>query len=433
MNDAPIRILFVDNQVDAREWLAEWLHRVHKFEVDTASDSTESIRLVQEARGNYDVILMDLLLDRGSDGIETMKVIRGLYPRVETIIITGFGCVDDGVKAMQAGAYRYVLKPLNKEELVVYIRHAAERRRLLSEASRSKVYETFSALRMGLDPNTVMHRFVEKLSGQFNLTTCTIALLDPDKTHLDVVAESGLGRRVVKYLKDLPGDVSKVLDEHEPLTIPNLDNRLDWKRALTRPDLKSFTILPLCGKAADPIGVITMGRTEPSEWTEEDLHLLKSLADQAAADIENARLDEERENWERLWETLERAQLLETLDRASLDIADPSEAKDVLFKTIQGATEMLQASGGGIYLFKSTNEDEQLTVEKSYGVPHMGPRRSRHPRRPGVQQGAGEHPPPLRETRWRGLGKGTDARRAEAYRQVDTGAGVGARGRRAAR
>jgi GAF domain-containing protein/AmiR/NasT family two-component response regulator len=360
MNGTPIRILLVDNQVDAREWLAEWLRR-HEFKVDTATDSDECIRLVQKAQGDYDVILMDLVLDKGRDGIETMKEIKESYPRIETIIITGFGQAEDGVRAMKAGAYRYVLKPFNKEELVVYIGHAAERRKLISEVSRSKFFETLSALRMAFDLNDILDQIVENISGLFNLTTCTISLLNSDKTRLEVVAERGLGKKVVRCVKDLPDDLKRVLEDYEHLEIQNLDERPDWKGSLHRPDLKSFTLVPLRGKELR-LGVITMGRKESAVWSQEDVRLFKGLADQAAIAIENVRLHEENENSVRL---------LQALDEAALDIAEPLEVEAVLLKTIKGATELLQGSGGAIYLFASTSEDEQLEVKRSYGTPHI--------------------------------------------------------------
>lgn len=361
MKDTPIRILLVDNQVDAREWLAEWLRSRHKFTVDTATDSDECIRLVHAAQGNYDVVLMDLSLGWGRDGINTMKEIREEFPEIETIIITGFGHAEDGVRAMKAGAYRYILKPFDKEELVVYIGHAAERRKLMSEVSRAKIFETFSALRMASDLNDILNRIVENLSGLFNLTTCTIMLLDSDKTRLEVVAERGLGQKVVRWLKDLPADTKKVLEDDEHLEIENLDDRPDWKKALHRSDLKSFTLLPLRGKE-ERLGVITMGRKELASWTSQQVMLFRGLADQAAIAIENARLHQENENSVKLWKAL---------DAAALDIAEPLEEKGVLRKTIQGATEMLQGSGGGIYLFASTSDDEQLEMKASYGMPHI--------------------------------------------------------------
>jgi len=127
----PIRVLIVDDDdLDIKESLAEWLRRLYNFVVDIANDGAEAMACVRKATGDYDTILMDLHLGVGPDGIETMKAIRGERADIGFIIMTGRGGVDDGIRAMQAGAFNYVFKPLNYEEIVVYILSAAERRRI---------------------------------------------------------------------------------------------------------------------------------------------------------------------------------------------------------------------------------------------------------------------------------------------------------------
>src|SRR5262249_7028441 len=158
------------------EWLAEWLrHRAgadsrQSFEVETAGDGTQCLEKVSEANGNYDVIVMDLFLGSEPNGVETMKEVKKRYPVIETIIITGFGDANYGMKAVRAGAYRYITKPFDNEDLVVYIERAAEKRKLLSEISRAKIYETFTALRRGLELDHILDGIVENLQGLFKLT-----------------------------------------------------------------------------------------------------------------------------------------------------------------------------------------------------------------------------------------------------------------------
>jgi DNA-binding NtrC family response regulator len=186
VNSNPLRVLIVDNQADAREWLAEWLRRKHEFDVETACNGVEAIECVAEAQGNYDVVLMDLLLGEGPDGIRTMQEIQGRYPYIETIIITGFGGIEEGVRAMKEGAYRYVLKPLNREELVVYVRHAAERHSLRADLERTAqkhqwlqgLLTVSQALSSRFDLEPTLDIIVAKLQELLSLDTCTIGLFD---------------------------------------------------------------------------------------------------------------------------------------------------------------------------------------------------------------------------------------------------------------
>lgn len=377
MTAEPTRVLLVDNETSAREWLAEWLRQregadSHQgFEVQTAGDGTQCLQKVSDADGNYDVIVMDLFLGSGPNGVETMKQVKKRYPVIETIIITGFGDVNYGMKAVKAGAYRYVTKPFDNEDLLVYIERAAEKRKLLSEISRAKIYETFTALRRGLDLDVILAGIVENLQGLFKLATCTIALLDAKKTQIEVVAERGLGRKFSKAVSAFPKDFKKVFEQERPLEIGDLDARPDWKACLFRPDLKSLTLLPLKSSMDGPrkkslggaLGVLTMGRlyrTNPS--SDDEIRLLMGLADQAAIAIENARLHEQ---------TTKRAALLAALDDASLDVVDPVELGEVMRKTIKGACNLLQASGGAVYLF--TPDERKLIIKASFGEPYIAP------------------------------------------------------------
>jgi GAF domain-containing protein len=359
MTAEPIRVLLVDNQVTAREWLAEWL-RQH-FEVQTAGDGNECLQKITEANGNYDVIVMDLFLGKGPDGVEIMKEVKKRYPVIETIIITGFGDGNHGKKAVKAGAYRYITKPFDNDEIVVYIERAAEKRKLLSEISRAQIYETFAALRRGLNLELILDGIVENLQGLFNLTTCTIALLDPKKTYFEIVAERGLGKKLTRPVSELPKDFKKIFDHDQPLEIIDLDTRPDWRACLLRPDLKSLTLLPLKDSNGGALGGLTMGRLySTNHSSEEEIRLLMGLADQAAIAIENARLHEQ---------TQKRAALLAALDDAALNVVDPIEVEEVLRRTIKGACDVVQACGGTVYLF--TPDGRKLRVTASYGKPYI--------------------------------------------------------------
>ncbi len=367
MNSNPLRVLIVDNQADAREWLAEWLRRKHEFDVETACNGVEAIECVAKAQGNYDVVLMDLLLGEGPDGIKTMQEIQGRYPYIETIIITGFGGIEEGVRAMKEGAYRYVLKPLNREELVVYVRHAAERHSLRADLERTAqkhqwlqgLLTVSQALSSRFDLEPTLDIIVAKLQELLCLDTCTIGLFDSDMTRLDFVAEQGLGKKVSKLLKDLPDDLIKqVFASSEILEIPEIDEKPNLKKALVRSDLRSFVILPLRGRNGAPLGLITMGSRGKITLSPDQKDLLRVLADQAAIGIENARLYQQAQT---------QAQQLDVVDEVTLKIASPMEIEELLPKIIKEATGPLGGAGGGLFL--PTEDREQMELKAVYRLP----------------------------------------------------------------
>ena len=359
MTAEPTRVLVVDNEVDAREYLAELL-RQQSFDVQTAENSGQCLQRVSEASGNYDVIVMDVVLGKGPNGVETMKQVKKCYPIIETIIITGFGD-RFGIEAVKAGAYRYVTKPINTDEIVVYIERAAEKRKLLLEISRAEIYETFTARRRGLNLEVILDGTVETLQELFKLETCTITLFDPDLTHFEVAAERGLGRKFSKQMSAVPEDYKKVFELERPLEITDLDARPDWKACLWRQDLKSLTLLPLKDTTGVWLGVITMGRLQvTAPASAQEVRLLMRVANQATMAIENARLYEQ---------TKKQAALLASYFDSDLDIAYPQHVHGLLLKTIAIACKDLQATGGTVYLF--TPDGRKLIVKASFGMPSI--------------------------------------------------------------
>lgn len=109
----PINILLVDDEKDFVEMLALRLgdegHRVR-----SAYSGQEALQALTETES--DVVILDIKMP-GMDGIETLKEIRTRYPIVEVILLTGHGSIDTAVEGMKAGAFDYLLKPADFEEL----------------------------------------------------------------------------------------------------------------------------------------------------------------------------------------------------------------------------------------------------------------------------------------------------------------------------
>jgi GAF domain-containing protein/ActR/RegA family two-component response regulator len=367
VNAQPIRLLLVDNQADAREWLAEWLRRTNGFCVDTASDGHEAISRAGVTGSEYDVILMDLRLGDGPDGIKTMQEIRKEHAEVETIIITAFGGADEGVKAMKQGAYRYVLKPLNRDELVVYIRHAAERRKLKADLQVTErehnwlrgLLSVSNALSSNLDLNSILDLIVGKLQELLGLDTCTVGLFDPDKTIMEFVAERGLGKKVTRRFEELPEDlVKRVFASSGMIEIPDVSKHPTLTKALERSDLKGFAILPLHGTDGEVLGLVTMGSSRSIDLIQNQKDLLEVLAGQAAVAIEKTRLYEQ---------TQAHAKQLDVLDEVALEIAGPLEIDQLLAEIIHKATELLGGAGGGLFL--RSDDGQHLELKAVYGLP----------------------------------------------------------------
>src|SRR3989449_3638561 len=103
------------------------------YEVATASKAEDAIEAAK--REVFDLCILDLrLADRS--GISLMRELHSINPDMPVIIITGYGSVESAVDTMQEGAYNYLTKPFNTQELLLQIKRALENRRLNSEIQR---------------------------------------------------------------------------------------------------------------------------------------------------------------------------------------------------------------------------------------------------------------------------------------------------------
>jgi DNA-binding NtrC family response regulator len=119
-----IRVLIVDDEKDFVESLAERL-KLRDFEVLTAFEGDEALERLNDEK--LDVIILDVKMP-GRDGIEILGEIRRRRPLVEVIMLTGNATVPAAIEGMKLGAYDFLLKPTDTEELVTKIKSAYSRK-----------------------------------------------------------------------------------------------------------------------------------------------------------------------------------------------------------------------------------------------------------------------------------------------------------------
>src|SRR6187402_87406 len=123
------RILVADDHDSLRRGIIRALTDA-KHDVDEAPNGNVAIEKLHE--GQYDVVLSDLKMG-GSDGMDVLRTTRALHPTTAVILMTAFGTVNTAVEAMKIGAFDYVQKPFEIEEMEVKVEKAIEHRRLKHE------------------------------------------------------------------------------------------------------------------------------------------------------------------------------------------------------------------------------------------------------------------------------------------------------------
>lgn len=128
------RVLVVDDELDFLETLVKRLKR-RKVDVSGVSSGIEALKLIEQE--HFDVVILDIRMP-GMDGIETLREMKRKRPLMEVILLTGHASVESGMQGMQLGAFDYVMKPAEFDEILEKVRQAFERKTLHEE----KVKET---------------------------------------------------------------------------------------------------------------------------------------------------------------------------------------------------------------------------------------------------------------------------------------------------
>jgi two-component system, OmpR family, response regulator len=126
------RVLIVDDELDFLETIVK---RLRRRKVDTTGIDSGIKALELLGKEPFDVVILDVRMP-GMDGIETLKEMKKKRPLLEVIMLTGHASVESGVQGMQYGAFDYIMKPANIDELLEKIHEAYERKALHEEKIR---------------------------------------------------------------------------------------------------------------------------------------------------------------------------------------------------------------------------------------------------------------------------------------------------------
>jgi two-component system nitrogen regulation response regulator NtrX len=123
-------VLIIDDEENIRKTLAGVLAD-EGYETATAASGQEGLDILQEAQPS--IVMLDISMEPGIDGIETLRRIKEIRPELPVIMITGHGEIETAVKTIKMGAYDFIQKPLALEQVLLSVRHGLDDRKLREE------------------------------------------------------------------------------------------------------------------------------------------------------------------------------------------------------------------------------------------------------------------------------------------------------------
>jgi putative nucleotidyltransferase with HDIG domain len=321
------RVLIIDDEPGMLQLLTDFLNR-NGYKAQGVSCVRDGLTLLKKK--NIDLVISDIMMP-DIDGLEGLAKIKEIDEDAIVIMMTGFGSMETAVKAMRNGAYDYILKPFNIDDLELIIKRGMKAKELVSqnrelmrtlaiqneelrehkELLRKKVHLANKKLERKVVELRALNEIGKALSSELHLQTLLRMIVDAAAEKLEankgslmlidypgnigISVAKGLEKEIVEKTKVNVGEgvAGWVVEKGIPVLVKDISNDNVFQETKNREySGKSFISVPLISNNKI-LGVLNI--TEKSggrAFTEDDLDLLMTLGSQAAITIENATLYE---------------------------------------------------------------------------------------------------------------------------------------------
>ena len=353
-----VTILIVDDEQGARETLvdicADW-----GYQADTAATGQQALEKI--AGRFYNVAVLDVRLPDMS-GPDLLAHIKKVHPDTECIVATGYASLHTATRALHEGAYAYITKPLDINDLESKLNGAMQRQRFKMERARLlKALDTLweiaeTALASGLEE--ALRQLLDRMVEFLHADAGAFMLLDERTgTQLEVTAATGLGEDVHHLRLPLDGGFpQRVRAATGPIQYGNGDLPEPAQDYFRSRGVRSSLCVPLRSRGQF-VGLAHLDSYRDHHWSADDEQLFKALADRAAIMIDNARLL----NRERL--ANEESNTLYQVSQALVERLELPARLDTIAHYLTRITETQRC----IILLR---EGDRLVTRAAHGVPH---------------------------------------------------------------
>jgi DNA-binding NtrC family response regulator len=179
----PFTLLLIDDEETQLKSLKGYLER-RNYQVYTASNGEEGFEIAR--KNTIDLVLTDYRMP-GWNGLIVLRKIKELNPDIDVVVITAYGSIEDAVELMKAGAYDYLSKPIDLNELENLIERVKEKRLLIEENRQ---------LRQQLEEKFKFESIISQ-SGEMETVLNTAGRVASSKASVLIRGESGTGKELV--------------------------------------------------------------------------------------------------------------------------------------------------------------------------------------------------------------------------------------------
>lgn len=366
------KILVVDDEEKICRSLKALL-AIKGYAVETSQKGDSALEMLK--RGGYDLLLSDIKIPQ-FDGLKLLREAKSFDPHLMVILITGYGSLESAKAAINQGAFDYLTKPIESQELLDSVNSAIKRRK--EELSQRQVLALWKEknwqLKARISDLNALHQAAVVMASTIDLeqllgTTIGLAtkvigarvgsimLLDDTGKELHISNAIGIDPEVVKNTRlPLGESIAGYVAKHgEPLIVKDVEEDRRFRRTnRQRYETKSLICAPLLVKER-LLGVINLNnKKRGGKFDERDLKLLVTFANQAAIAIDNAQLFDDRQR---------KIQQLSFLYNIACQLDSSKNIQELFGSIYRGLKEIINLD----FFYLLTREKESRELTYSYG------------------------------------------------------------------
>lgn len=285
------KLLIIDDEVGICDLLRLEFTK-NGYLVDTANDGEDGIKKIE--LNKYDIVITDIKMPK-IDGMQALSTIKNISPETEVIIMTGYATIDNAVQAMKVGAYDFVQKPFDIEEVLILVEKALEKSELKTLLA---LYESSKAVFTTLKLEELFPVMINLLKDVSKADAIAFLLFD-NQNQLYLAAAS-FSLVYYAYKDYFVSFAERILSQNQSFNAPVIvkapfdDNSLT-SGLFADSEINSLIAYPIKLKNRD-MGVLVISRTkEHPEFSQSDTKNLSIFVSQIAQSIANTKLYEKLE------------------------------------------------------------------------------------------------------------------------------------------